>query len=103
MPNVIKYNTSTESLSLKKKNNPIKIAGISTYKLSGIKNDTIVKIRPDKKIPDRIFPEIPFKFSPINFSSNFPQPIKVEMTKNEENKIDSIKKDCLKISNLSCF
>ena len=81
----------------------MKIVGISTYKFSGIKNDMAVKIKPTEKIPVKIFPEIPVRFFPIIFSSNFPQPIKVVIRKIEEHKINSIKKDCLKISNLSYF
>lgn len=78
------------------------MAGISTYKFSGIKNDTTVKIKPTENIPITIFPETPFKLFPKTFSSSFPQPTKVVIRKIEEHKIRSIKKDCLKISNLSC-
>lgn len=78
----------------------MRIVGISIYKFSGTKNDTTVKINPTEKIPVKIFPEIPFKLFPKIFSISFPQPIKVVMRKIEEHIIRSIKKDCLKISNL---
>lgn len=78
--------------------------GISINKLSGRKKAKTVQIMLIPKIPNNILPEISSHSLVLNISSNnFPQPKRTGMTITAERKINSIKKDCLKISNLLLF
>ena len=79
------------------------ISGISKYTFRGKKNDETVNNIPKAKIPVKIFPAVPSIFSPKTYSVTFPQPKKVVKRNIVEQNNKSIKKDCLKISNLSCF
>lgn len=65
-----------------------------------MKNATIVQMMVIKKIPSKILIEIPLEKNPKMFLKITPIPAKVGNSKITINIIYSIKKDCLKISNL---
>jgi len=77
----------------------MKMVIISTKIFSPEKNAAMVSTTEIDTIPDVIFIEIPL-ISPKNFSGIFPIPAKTGSKKTAVNKSNSIKKDCLKISNL---
>lgn len=65
------------------------------------KNAVTVKIKLKNSIPDKIFPEIPpVKLKRKDFSAIKPHPISVGRSRMRDKMSKSIKKDCLKISNL---
>ena len=72
----------------------------STLRSSGKKKAITVQTNETAKIPLNNCTAIPLKKSPATFRKNFPQPAKTGRRTTTENKIYSIKKDCLKISNL---
>lgn len=73
---------------------------VSTTIFNGKKNAVISQKMEIKKIPERSFEEIPSKKFPNNFSQIVPKPAITGRISISENNIYSIKKDCLKVSNL---